>query len=294
MTNNNNKKILPISVVIATLGDNSAIDETINSINQGNFIPAEILICIPASEIKDTYSFESIDNVKITKTQFRGQVAQRAVGLSVAISQYVMQLDDDVILMEDTLKNLYEILKKMGVGNVLAPLFINRQNGELGAKYSLGLRGFLLNCYETLICGAPYGIKRMGCISPSGIGYGVAINQKSNRLTESEWIPGGAVLSHKEDLIVHNYYPFKGKAYSEDLMHSILWRKNGCRLWTALDVLVLIDVSVESFKLSDIIRRYKAHLYVSKMINGNYFRTKIWLLIYCIKNLKKIFYQNIL
>ena len=247
MIKNNNYQILPVSIVIATLGDNSEIDKTIKSINKGNFIPAEILICIPESKLKDKNRFESIDNIKIIETQFRGQVAQRAVGLSIAISQYVMQLDDDVILMPDTLKNLYDILKNKGSGNVLAPLFINRQNGEFGAKYSLGLRGFFQNCYETLICGAPYGIKRMGCISSSGISYGIAYNQKSDRIIESYWIPGGAVLCHKEDLIINNYYPFIGKAYSEDVIHSILWKKNGCHLWTALDVPVLIDVSVESF-----------------------------------------------
>jgi hypothetical protein len=292
MKKNVSDKTLPISIVIATLG-NSVINETIESINSGDFLPEKILICIPKSEFNNKYSFNSTNNIEIIETTCRGQVAQRAIGLSRAATKYVMQLDDDVIFMKDTLNKLFEILKNKGLGNVVAPLFRNHKNGDLGAKYKVGIYSILENLYATLVCGSHYGTKRIGTISSSGIGYGVAYSPIGERVIESEWIPGGVVLCHKEDLITQNYYPFEGKAYSEDLIHSILWRNNGCRLWTALDVQVFIDVSEESYKLRDIMNRYHAHLYVCKIKQGKILKTKLWLIFYCIKNIKKIMKQNV-
>ena len=44
------------------------------------------------------------------------------------------------------------------------------------------------------------------------------------------WLSGGCVLHHRKNLILLDYYPFRGKAYAEDLFHSILLKKNGVRL----------------------------------------------------------------
>lgn len=287
------EKELPISVVIATLGG-EVLKTTIAHLNQGEGVPAEILICIPEPEVANADCVAAIDNVHIIKTPCRGQVAQRAVGLGMAVHPYVMQFDDDVILPPDTLKCLYETLLAKGVGNIVAPFFRLQPTGEEGTRYAEGLRGLLRNCHASLVCGAKFGRNRLGKISSSGIGFGVPMSSGDARVIESEWLPGGVALCHKADLITYNYYPFPGKAFSEDLIHSILWRRQGCRLWTVLDVSAMIDVTVESFTWKSVVGRYKAHAYVAKMSGGSVWRTRLWFSFYCLLNARQLFIQNFL
>ena len=86
-----------ISVIIATLGGKSVIS-TVNSINNGSIIPNEILICIPKEFIENAFINLQYDNVKIVETNEKGQVIQRIKGFNLAIYEYVLQIDDDVIL----------------------------------------------------------------------------------------------------------------------------------------------------------------------------------------------------
>lgn len=284
---------LPISVVIATLGGD-VLKDTITHLNRGEGVPAEILICIPEAEAANAECVTAIDNVHVIKTPCRGQVAQRAVGLSMAAYPYVMQFDDDVILPADTLKALFDTLMAKGPGNVVAPFFRIQPNGDEGTRYVEGWRGFLRNCHASLLCGAAFGRKRLGRISSSGIGFGVPLSAGSDRVVESEWLPGGVALCHKEDLIVYNYYPFPGKAFSEDLIHSILWRRQGCRLWTVLDVSAMIDVTVESFAWKSVMGRYTAHAYVAELAGGSVWRTRLWFTFYCLLNARQLLAQNFL
>jgi len=281
------RKKLPISVVIATLG-NEELQNTIYHLNQGEGMPAEILICIPFDQAYRADSIATVTNVRIVKTTCRGQVAQRAIGLIQSCYPYVLQLDDDVTLPPNTLIVLYEQLNVKGLGNVIAPFFLIKPEGKHGTLYETGLRGFFRDCHARLICGASFGRKRLGLISSSGIGYGIPMSSGEERLIESEWLPGGVVMCHKSDLITHNYFPFPGKAYSEDLIHSLLWRERGCRLWTYLDAFAYVDVTVESFSMRSVMERYRAHAYVAKISGGKVWRTHLWLFFYCLVNITKL------
>jgi len=291
MTDPVTKRELPISVVIATLGGD-ILKQTIWHLNQGEWVPAEILICIPETEAENADCVTAISNVHVVKTPCRGQVAQRAVGLGMAAQPYVMQFDDDVILPSDTLKILYETLLAKGSGNVVAPFLRVQTTGEECTRYNGGLLGLLRNCHASLVCGAKFGKNRLGQISSSGIAFGVSMISCDPRVIESEWLPGGVALCHKEDLITHNYYPFAGKAFSEDLIHSILWRQQGCRLWTLLDVSAMIDVTIESFDWKSVMGRYRAHAYVAQIVGGSVWRTRLWLAFYCLWNLRQLLAQN--
>jgi len=285
------KRTFPISVVIATLG-NDKLHITIAHLNQGDGVPEEILICIPDTDSSNVDRITSVSNVRVVKTLCRGQVAQRAIGLSQAAHTIVLQLDDDVTLRPNTLMALYEILNAKGQGNIVAPFFLIEPGGDDATRYESGWLGFLRDCHASIVCGARFGRKRMGSISSSGIGFGVPMNSGRERIIESEWLPGGVVLCHKSDLITNNYYPFPGKAYSEDLIHSILWRKKGCRLWTYLDSFAIVDVTAESFSVSSIVCRYRAHAYVAKLLGGKVWRTRLWLFFYTLYNLPKLLKKN--
>ena len=71
----------------------------------------------------------------------------------------------------------------------------------------------------------------------SGINFGINKDDYGVEGSEIEvdWQPGGCILHKRENLILDGYFPFSGKAYSEDLMHSFLLRSAGVRLFTCLD-----------------------------------------------------------
>ena len=283
---------LPVSVVIATLGG-PTLSATIGQLNQQPAsAPAEILVCIPEQDVANANSLKEVPNVHIINTPCRGQVAQRAFGLRMASQPYVMQLDDDVILPKGALDNLLTTLMAKGAGNAIAPFFRIKDSGMDGTVYPDNLSGLLRSCHASLVCGAPFGKKRSGRISPAGIGFGIAPTDTYESI-ESDWLPGGAILCHAEDQIDRDYYPFSGKAFSEDLIHSILWRTKGVRLWTQLGVCAFVEVTKESLEWPILIARFRAHEYVAKMINGSAWRTKFWFACYCLVNLPGLLATNL-
>ena len=101
---------LPVSVVIPTLGGNH-LSNTINFINTGDTIPYEILICIP-KEYLHTIDFKLSNNVILIPTEKKGQVYQRSIGFSLAKSEFILQLDDDLKLTSKDIIILIEELNK--------------------------------------------------------------------------------------------------------------------------------------------------------------------------------------
>lgn len=285
------EQILPLTVVIATLGG-EVLKDTVARLNQGYGIPTEILICIPEDCAADADWVSDVANVEIIKTACRGQVAQRAIGLSRASQPYVMQLDDDVILLPDTVRTVFSAVLTKGPGHVAAPFFRIWPSGEDGTRYIGGLPGFLRNCHASLVCGSPFGRKRMGRITSAGTGFGVPMENGPDRVVESEWLPGGVVICHRQDVIAENYYPFPGKAYSEDLIHSVLWRQRGCRLWTVLDAFAMIDVTVESLSWKSLMARFRAHAYVAKLSGGSIWHTRAWFVVHCLANARGLLRAN--
>ncbi len=286
------QELYSLSVVIATLGGETLAD-TIAYLNSGEKIPAEILVCIPE---EDSFRAEKLsqENVKIVKTPCRGQVAQRAYGLQRACQPLVLQLDDDVWLKPEDLGMLVQTLEQLGRGHALAPLFKLLSTGQYATEYTRGISGKLQSLYASLICGAPWGVKRMGVISPAGIGYGVDRRYCGPGLFETQWLPGGCVICHRDDLVTEDYYPFAGKAFVEDLVHSVLWKKQGTRLWMHLDASGTTSVASIPFNWQTEKAMLRAHEYVVELIGGNNWQLRLWHVVHVSKQLILIGFRCIL
>ncbi len=214
-----------VSVVMATLGGET-VNKTIASLNEGTIVPNEILICIPEKEACNLIEIP-FDNVRVVVTQCRGQVAQRAFGFKNVKNKMVLQIDDDILFEDKTLESLVLALDNFGKNNVVAPLYFNFGSGRCLHEYKVGFLGFIKSFYAYLVCDALWGKKRMGALTSLGIGYGVDGDFFTQDTVLVDWVPGGCVLSYDEDLIKENFFPFKGKAYSEDIIHSILRKEKG-------------------------------------------------------------------
>jgi glycosyltransferase involved in cell wall biosynthesis len=264
-----------ISVVIATLGSES-LHTTLARLNAGSVIPNEILICMPATEVN---RFPKIlpRNARLISTPTRGQVAQRAYGLSLASNEYVVQMDDDVLISFGMLEKLVQMCQLAGPRSAVAPLLRSCETGQYLTTYSRNFREIVRSLLATIVCGAPWGNKRMGRIDPSGIPYAIDYAWCDEKdLVETEWLIGGCVVCRREDLVLDYYYPFEGKAYSEDVIHSILWRQRGIRLWVAPKLEAHTSITANKPTWAELHAEYQARLYVVMMNGGSMLRCRLY------------------
>lgn len=222
---------MKISVVIPTIG-NRDISKTINSINHSDYKVDEILVCtVRKSKIKKLKG----ENVKIVICKEKGQVKQRIEGFKLAKGDYVLQLDDDIILDNKCIKLLYHELKNLPNASISPNVFdIKSKNSIFNKKHRLKQKVF------NVISGLKF-YNKEGKITFSGFESYPKINSNSEVLTETEWLIGGCVLHHRKNLILKNYYPFDGKAYSEDLFHSLELRKNKIKLFIHKEASIFLE-----------------------------------------------------
>ena len=215
----------PITVVIATLGGDS-LKGTIEALNRGSIVPNEILVCISANEAHRVSGF-AFQNVKVLVTDCKGQVAQRAVGFQNASHEVVMQLDDDVLVDANCIEHLLRTLRAHGTKVAVAPSLMNLATGE--SVYKKPERNKILQkiYYWFMNSSAGY---QPGQIDKSGSPVGVDTKNANKESFDVEWLAGGCVMHYRENLVLENFYPFEGKAYCEDVIHSYYLKERGVRL----------------------------------------------------------------
>ena len=225
-----------VSVVIATLGG-TTLQWTIESVNKGSVVPKEILICIP-EEANFCPQFSLAPNVKIVPTATKGQVAQRAMGFRRAKCDLVLQLDDDMFVDTNCIERLVAIIqkeKKIAVG----PALLDRAtNASVYKQARLGTMAHTI--YHWLMNGAKG--YRPGEISKAGDAVGIDTEVVRVEQSEVEWLAGGCMMQRRENLILEDFYPYTGKAYCEDLIHSHHIRAQGTKLIVATTARCTFDL----------------------------------------------------
>ena len=270
MKNTNEKEKISLSVVIATLGG-AWLKNTIETLMAGSTVPDEILICIPESHAYKAETFRS-DVVKIIATEVKGQVRQRAYGFTQVKFPIVLQLDDDILLEKDTVSNMVQYLLQLGKGNVIGPVYYGLQSKKCIHALQTGFAAIPKNIFDWLICGAPWGLKKMGIVSCIGLNYGVDDQYCKETLKQTDWLPGGCVFSFKEDLILENFFPFTGKAYCEDVYHSFFRKQAGTKSWVATLHKVFIEVPEPEFSKNAVEKVIAIRRFYLKLINGPQWR----------------------
>jgi len=216
----NKKKILPVSIVIPTLG-RKHLNICIKKIFESDYLPKEVIIVMPS---ENHNKFGTIKNkfynlnIKILISKKKNQVYQRIIGFKNAKFGYVLQLDDDVRLSKNCLFELYKFIK--GKNNIsVAPRYADKLNVSSIYKKPFN---FYLKFYHWLLNSksgyAP------GKIALCGFNY--SEENKIAGFRKHDWLSGGAVMHRKKNLILDNYYPYNFKrSLCEDVLHSLLLRK---------------------------------------------------------------------
>jgi hypothetical protein len=136
-------------------------------------------------------------------------------------------------------ENLVTVLKSRAEKYVVAPGYFDLKSGN--PLHRKPRKGAFYKTYLFLINGNLDYIE--GSVSNAGLNFGVDTTHINQDVLDVEWVPGGCLMHRKENLIVDNYFPFKGKAYCEDLIQSYLLQEKGIKLlisrdakcWTQLD-----------------------------------------------------------
>jgi glycosyltransferase involved in cell wall biosynthesis len=221
------------SVVIPTLGG-EALFRTIDFINSGSIVPNEILICIPEDFSYRVEKLTRFHNIKIVRTKCKGQVLQRIEGFKQVINDYVVQMDDDMYVYETCLERLLEGLNKFEEKVSIAPAMVFDTTEQ--SCYQFEYRDSKIRSF---IEGENW--FQPGNITRSGLNLGLNALLSSERFSAVDWLPGGCVAHKKQNLILYNYFPFKGKAFFEDVIQSIHLTKNKVRLLIDNNALCGID-----------------------------------------------------
>lgn len=217
---------VPLAVVIPTLGGPS-LDATIDALNAGTVVPEEIILCVPSREARTLRAF-SAANVRVLATATRGQVSQRAEGFRQATQPLVLQLDDDLMVAPRCIEFLRETLLDLGKGAAVAPSLVDRDTGV--SIYRKPSRpAWADRIYYAILNGAAG--YQPGRVYLSGAAVGVDATVPGPDVREVQWVPGGCVLHYREELVLDAYFPFPGKAFCEDIIHSHLMASRGVRLY---------------------------------------------------------------
>jgi hypothetical protein len=214
-----------VSVVIATLGGD-CLAATIEKLNAGTVVPAEILICIPEIEAPRAARLAG-GNVTVVATPCRGQVAQRAWGFRQARHEFVLQLDDDIHVDATCIERLRACVSRfrdVAAGPKLHDLATGEYRSFLTPS-SDGNRHFERLMFWVINGKGGY---EPGRIGRAGICMGLP--DEPAEWFDIGWLPGGCVLHRRANLVLSDYYPFRGKAFAEDLFHSVELTRKGVRL----------------------------------------------------------------
>jgi len=266
-----------ISVVIPSLGGD--LTDTLDSLNMGSIQPDEVIVCLP----NDSHTIKNSSNyskLKVIYSYRYGQVYQRIVGFKESKGDYVLQLDDDIVLDQDCLNRLVSTLEKLPKNSCISPCLFKIDGTPMYEKKKTGIMAL----YYRLINGKQG--YRSGSITLAGTNFGVNPNEISERLIPVDWQPGGCVLHRKENLILYDYFPNKGKAYCEDLIHSFLLRESGVTLFVATDAKSTTPLNPKLSFIKELMADYRARRYFVKLANLSIVRMWLHYAVYLARSLK--------
>ena len=246
-----------ISVIIATIGG-SVLERTVSLLNSSSVFPDEIIVVIP-KEYEANIPAKSFPNLRYEIVSFKGQVAQRAHGFKIAKYNFVLQLDDDIYLDSKCIENLTRGLNYLGPGHSVGPSIFFKEDGM--TIYPLGkgvAKSFLFSGFVS-------DHNRMGTISKFGSAYGYDYDIINSEINSTEWLAGGCVLHHKNGLILNDFFPFIGKAYGEDLIHSVHLSNNGISLYNIKSAVCYIDKPVLDSTNYSLRHDFRSRCYLNKM-----------------------------
>lgn len=289
-----------ISVVIATIGDRNLIP-TIKSLNSSSIKIDEIIISTPYDVKLDLGLLKVFSNIVIHKSKFKGQVAQRIEGFKRSTNNYVLQLDDDIIVERYCIELMYKFIRDNDRSAVSAhfhhitskrSIYLKDDNSSTSNYYFLSELNYLRNRFLNKIYNKIKNdetISQNGNISKSGFETYPNFEEFKTPFI-SGWVPGGCMMHHKDNLVLSNFFPFKGKAYCEDLFHSIALKNNNIELYYHINAKAFLQIENIKSNFKIFTKHLKADYAIRKiLVQQNKLSKSRMYLVYIIKTISYLF-----
>tara|TARA_A100001015_G_C15030696_1_gene733065 strand:+ start:1481 stop:2290 length:810 start_codon:yes stop_codon:yes gene_type:complete len=205
-----------ISVVIPTLGQFDINNLKYQIINNTEKIKFEIIFCIPKKYYSNLTRLIKYKNIKIVKSKNFNQVKQRIEGVKFAKYNNILQLDDDIILSECFLTNIFNSSKIFKGNYCVSPIFRDIKTKKIVYRETTILKRILYFVLFQIDFNKMY-----GRISNFGLAFDFSPNYKN--VQKVEWLPGGCMLTQKKYYQFFNTRVFQNfeKSYYEDVYFSL-------------------------------------------------------------------------
>lgn len=250
---------IDLTVVITTLGGDK-LSGTLECLKKSTVRVSKIFLCIPHEFEQRVWQYGSLDSVVIIPTNEKGQVVQRIAGFKSVTTRLVLQLDDDIYFEPDSVERIYQAALELGPGHAVGGT-INRKDDILGRSnrvvnfFKLVRRRLL-----KLLAEAPVAdIERSGRYSKFTWCQPVRCDPFSKDAVFVDFLPGGFCVSWRSDLVLENYFPIKGKAYKEDLLHSFERSKKGIKHAVLPSVIITTEEDQSPLSYKDFISEFRAN-----------------------------------
>ena len=284
---------MKITVVIPSIGNRDLIP-TLRSIDQSSVKVDEIIISVPDKVSISNDKFRNFKNVIVLNSKVKGQVAQRIEGFKIAKNDYVVQMDDDIILEKHCLELMYVFIRNNHNTAISAHFHDMKLKKSIYSKVdnrsfsnSFFLSKFRDKIYNKIKMGNNN--YQNGDISISGFETYPNFQEFSEPFI-SGWIPGGCVMHLKKNLILSNFFPFQGKAYCEDLFHSIALKNNNIKLYYHTNAKAFLEIENIKSSFKNYIKHLRADFQIrKKLVEQNKLSKSRMYLVYIIKTISYLF-----
>ncbi|WP_320664847.1 glycosyltransferase [Prochlorococcus sp. MIT 1223] len=204
---------------------NKVVNSWIDQVNNYSLCGIKIIIVIPPNlNPQEIYKKGFSKEILIIRSEKKGQVWQRQYAYKYCKTKFVILMDDDIFFskeyIEILLKEIYKLPEKSCIAPRLNKRLVKNQKSTMLANIRNISLYFSLRPLPGTIS-----------LTSFSVPHYLIDYQRIETLKEVDWLAGGIILLRKSDLILENYFPFNGKAYCEDLIHSYLLKKRGVRLY---------------------------------------------------------------
>jgi hypothetical protein len=264
-----------LSIVIASIG-RPCLFVTLSYISHWSKVPDEVIVVLPQGS---QFFIEPADykfKLHIRVAPDVGQVSQRIHGFNHARFDFVMQLDDDVLIDYSSYCEMQNVLE-MHSDAVASPIFVDIKTGDCIFGAPVGILANVKDAVTSLIVGSARWPAKMGKISRAGIPYGVKRECMTSEYLEVEWQSGGCVLHHRQNLVLSNFYPFSGRAALEDLFHSFLLRSRNLKLIMCKNATCHMESVTSVANLKSVLHEYRVLREYVRLAELSLFRLRLWL-----------------
>jgi len=224
---------MTISVVCASLGRES-LSKILPPLANSPAI-AELLIILPPEHPNSTYHTpcSHLPKVSYHHSHLKGQVNQRVYGCRLATSPYILFIDDDIMVETSDVSVLYETISKLPYPSVLAPRisFINKLSPLKSSFFSSDSLLLWLSKFENFF-------RRNGNYVPFSLTYFHHPLTVYSPIQQVDWLAGGCLLFSRSLAPLESYYPYRGKAYAEDIYLSEYFHQYNAKFYILRNISV--------------------------------------------------------